>query len=115
MRIHIVKKLKEKHNIQTTVSLLEGPNIVNILSRNNDKVILSVHNFQSEERKGIYGKIFKVLIKSLYNKSDKVPAVKSARTKCWQKSQMHARLLPAGSCFSFSHSYPFPLTKASFR
>ena len=71
-RIKNVKKLKEKHNIQTTVSLLEGPNIVNILSRNNDKVILSVHNFQSEERKGIYGKIFKVLIKSLYNKSDKV-------------------------------------------
>ena len=74
-RIKNVKKLKEKHNIQTTVSLLEGPNIVNILSRNNDKVILSVHNFQSEERKGIYGKIFKVLIKSLYNKSDKVVAV----------------------------------------
>ena len=74
-RIKNVKKLKEKHNIQTTVSLLEGPNIVNILSRNNDKVILSVHNFQSEERKGMYGKIFKVLIKSLYNKSDKVVAV----------------------------------------
>ena len=28
-----------------------------------------------EERKGMYGKIFKVLIKSLYNKSDKVVAV----------------------------------------
>lgn len=74
-RIKSIRSINSKRNIDTTVSLLEGPNIVNVLSRNNNKVILSVHNFQSEERKGIYGSIFKVLIKGLYNKADKVVAV----------------------------------------
>lgn len=76
-RIKSVKKCKKEKNIDTTISLLEGPNIVNILSRSKDKVIVSVHNFQSKERKGIYGKIFKFLIKQFYNKADYVVAVSS--------------------------------------
>ncbi len=74
-RIIKVKKEKNKNDIQTTISFLEGPNIVNILGRKRDKVIVSVHNFQSKERKGIYGTIFKMLIKQFYNKADVVVSV----------------------------------------
>ena len=76
-RIKEVKKYKKEKSIDTTISLLEGPNIVNIFSRKKDKVIISVHNFQSKERKGMYGKIFKFLIKHFYNKADYVVAVSS--------------------------------------
>ena len=76
-RIKEVKKCKKEKSIDTTISLLEGPNIVNIFSRKKDKVIISVHNFQSKERKGMYGKIFKFLIKHFYNKADYVVAVSS--------------------------------------
>ena len=74
-RIKNVKKIKEKMDIDATISLLEGPNIVNIFARKKDKVILSVHNFQSKERTGIYGTIFKFLIKNFYNKADIVVGV----------------------------------------
>lgn len=74
-RVRNVKKYKKENNIDTTISFLEGPNIVNIFSRSKDKVIVSVHNFQSKERQGIYGKIFKFLIKNFYNRADYVVAV----------------------------------------
>lgn len=74
-RVSVVKKLKKENNIDTTISLLEGPNIVNIFSRKKDKVIVSVHNFQSKEREGNIGKIFKLLIKNFYNKSDIIVSV----------------------------------------
>lgn len=74
-RVSKVKQEKKNNNIQTTISFLEGPNIVNILGRKKDKVIVSVHNFQSKERKGIYGVIFKTLIKQFYNKADIVVSV----------------------------------------
>lgn len=74
-RVKKVKKLKKEKKIDTTISFLEGPNIVNILSKANDKVIISVHNFQSKEREGLYGFIFKTLIKLLYNKADKIVTV----------------------------------------
>lgn len=74
-RVKEVKKYKKQLNIETAISHLEGANIVNILSRGREKVIITVHNFQSEERKGIYGVVFKTLIKLLYNKADKIVVV----------------------------------------
>lgn len=77
-RVIKMRKLKKTYNIDITVSLLSGPNLVNILSKRDDKVFLSVRNFISKSSKGFYGNIFKFLIKKLYNKSDKIiPVSKS--------------------------------------
>lgn len=74
-RVVEVKKYKKKFKIDCAISHLEGANIVNLLSKDNERTIITVHNFQSKERKGIYGFIFKVLIKLLYNRADKIIAV----------------------------------------
>lgn len=74
-RIIQVKRLKKLYNINTTISFLSGPNIVNILSKANDRVIISVRNYITESLTGIYGKIFNISTKLIYNKADKVVAV----------------------------------------
>lgn len=77
-RVREVKKYKKIYKIDTCISHLEGPNIVNILSKYKEKTIVTVHSFQSKERKGFYGFIFKTLIKLFYNKADKVVTVSKA-------------------------------------
>ena len=57
---------------------MSGPNVVNILSRSNDKVIISVRNYISKSSNGFYGKIYKLLIKLLYNKADLIVVVSEA-------------------------------------
>lgn len=48
-RIRAVKKIKKSKNIKCSISLLDGPNIVNVLSRCKEKVIVSVRNRLSGE------------------------------------------------------------------
>lgn len=74
-RVIKVRKYKKKFNIDCAISHLEGANIVNILSKRKEKTIITVHNFQSEERKGMYGVIFKILIRLLYNRADNIITV----------------------------------------
>lgn len=74
-RVKMLKKYKKEYKIDTCISHLEGANIVNILSKTNEKTVITVHNFQSRERKGIYGFVFRVLMKALYNKADKIVVV----------------------------------------
>src|SRR5690606_13802433 len=51
-RIYRLRKVKKIYNIDTTISLLSSSNIVNILSRQNDKVIVSVRNYISKSSEG---------------------------------------------------------------
>lgn len=74
-RIYRLRKVKKIYNIDTTISLLSSSNIVNILSRQNDKVIVSVRNYISKSSEGFYGMLYRLLIKILYNKADLVIAV----------------------------------------
>lgn len=74
-RVKACKKYKKENNISASISLLEGPNMVNILSRNKEKVIVTVHNFQSKERNGVDAFIYKSMMKFLYNKADLVVTV----------------------------------------
>jgi len=67
--------MKKKYNIDTTISFLTGSNLVNILSKNDDKIIISVRSFISKNLNGFYGGILKFLIKKIYNKANKVIAV----------------------------------------
>jgi glycosyltransferase involved in cell wall biosynthesis len=49
LRISRLRKIKKEKNIQCSISLLDGPNIVNILSRRKDKVVTSIRNLRSAE------------------------------------------------------------------
>lgn len=74
-RVKEVRRYKKEYKIDTCISHLEGANIVNILSKSQEKTIITVHNYQSKERHGLYGMIFKVLIRLLYNRADEIVAV----------------------------------------
>lgn len=69
-RIKRVKKIKKENNIDITISLMGGANFVNVLSRVNDKVIISIASYISRSRKGFYNKMSNLKIKRTYNKAD---------------------------------------------
>ncbi|ADI74118.1 glycosyl transferase group 1 [Methanohalobium evestigatum Z-7303] len=70
-----LKKVKKEHNISTTISFLNNPNILNLFSKYDDKTIISVRNYNSKLLSGFDGKIYSVLIKLFYNRADLVVAV----------------------------------------
>lgn len=77
-RIKKIKKIKKENNIETTISLMRGANIVNILSSKNDKVIVSIRNYVSKRSEGFYGILNNFAIKHLYRKANKVVLVSMA-------------------------------------
>lgn len=74
-RIYRLRTVKRTYGINATISLLSSANLVNILARNNDKIIVSVRNYISSSAQGFYGLLNKLLIRLLYNKADLVVAV----------------------------------------
>lgn len=69
-RIYKLKRIKKKLHIQVSISFLEAANIVNIFSKTEDKIIVSIRNFMSKSSKGFYGKLYNYLIKKFYNRAD---------------------------------------------
>jgi glycosyltransferase involved in cell wall biosynthesis len=74
-RIRKVKRIKKEYNIDTTISLLASSNLVNILSKVDDQVIVSVRNYISRSLQGYYGEVYKFLIRQFYNRADRVVPV----------------------------------------
>lgn len=62
-----IRKLKQKHNIEVSISLLEGPNLVNVLSKWKEKIIVSVRNNMSKQAGG---RIARAIIKYASKKAD---------------------------------------------
>lgn len=56
-RIRILKKLKKDLAIDCSISFLYAPNFENVMSRNNEKTIVSLRNKYSVNYKGFKGKI----------------------------------------------------------
>lgn len=77
-RIYLTRKLKKKKDIDVTISLLEGPNLINLLSRKNDRIVISVRHFPSIGSEGFHWIIHKFLIKTLYNRADDIVVVSKA-------------------------------------
>ncbi len=77
-RVKYIKQIKKEKNIDVAISFLETTNFVNILSRQNEKVIISVRNYVSKLASGVYGFLYKNMIKILYNKADLVVSVSKA-------------------------------------
>ncbi|HLA54312.1 MAG TPA: glycosyltransferase, partial [Flavitalea sp.] len=66
-----LKQLKKMRAIDVSVSFMEASNIANLLSRRNEKTIVSVRSFLSQEfRDHPRLRIFKRLITLLYHKAD---------------------------------------------
>lgn len=75
-RVSMVRKIKKERNIDCTISLMRGPHLVNVLSKQNDKVVSSVRIYLS----GTGGSIFKkyISMRWIASRSDKVVAVTRA-------------------------------------
>ena len=74
-RIYKLKRIKKKLHINVSISFLEAANIVNIFSKTEDKIIVSIRNFKSKSSKSFYGKAYNYLIKIFYNRADILVAV----------------------------------------
>lgn len=70
-----IRKLKRKLNIDTTISFLGNANILNILTKRTDKIIVSVRSMPSKSKKNIYSKINHLAMKYLYNRANKIVAI----------------------------------------
>lgn len=74
LRVNAVKNIKKKYNIDTSISFLGSSNLINILSKINDKIIISIHSYKSKRRNNFYERLFNLTSK-LYNKSDEIITV----------------------------------------
>jgi glycosyltransferase involved in cell wall biosynthesis len=70
-----IKEIKTQYKIDTSISFLGGPNLLNILTKGKDKVVVSVRGYTSRKSKGIYPKLGKYLIKKTYNNADAIVGV----------------------------------------
>lgn len=74
LRVKGLRKIKKRYNIETSISFLGSSNIINILSKINDKVIISIHSYKSKRGNNFYEKLFN-LTSQLYNKADEIITV----------------------------------------
>lgn len=76
-RILAVRKIKKEREITCSISLMDGPNLVNVLSKSKDKVITSVRIFMSESRKAKLRRT-KLVMQSITFGSDRVVSLSHA-------------------------------------
>ncbi|MFY0761451.1 glycosyltransferase [Metabacillus dongyingensis] len=80
-RVRKIKRLKKTLNVDLSVSLLDNPNLTNILSRAHEKVVVSIRNQQSKEFSGIKKVIHKFAVKHIYSRADKIVAISNGVQK----------------------------------
>lgn len=74
-RVIKVRSLKKLYRFDTVVSFMDGANIINILSKGNEKVITSVHTIMSQRDKTFINIMYNIFARFLYNKSDNIIVV----------------------------------------
>lgn len=74
-RVKRLKKIKNEKKFDCVVSFLPNADIINILSKSNEKTFVSVRNHPSKSLKGMYGNIYKLATGQLYVHADKIIAV----------------------------------------
>lgn len=80
-RLQKLKQLKRDLKIDTSISFLEGPDYVNVLTKGKEKVVLSIRGSKMHDKviSGAMGKIRKqLLIPQLYKKANEIVCVTDA-------------------------------------
>jgi glycosyltransferase involved in cell wall biosynthesis len=70
-----LKELKKKEKFDSVVSFLILPDLINVFSKQEEKVIVSARTVTSEKTHGLIGKVKKKIIQFIYNKADLVVAL----------------------------------------
>lgn len=75
-RLKEINRIKKEKKIDLTLSFEQTCNFLNLLTGEEKKVI-SIHNVKSRENLsiGIYGKIYNIIMKTLYKRADKIICV----------------------------------------
>lgn len=77
-RLKELRRLKMEGEIDLTISLLDQPNLMNLLSHSHGQSVISIRNFtslKSQESMGVARRLESWLLTRLYNRADKVVAV----------------------------------------
>lgn len=69
------RRYKKRYKIDTSISFLEYSDLINILSKKNDRIILSVHSSVVNNVRDRLNRIYEFLIKKMYNRADLIIAV----------------------------------------
>lgn len=69
-RTWIVRNLKKSLQPVAVISFLESSNFVNLLAGKKGKTIVSVRNYKSKQGRSFLGKVYQLLIRKLYGKSN---------------------------------------------
>ncbi|MCB0700165.1 MAG: glycosyltransferase [Chitinophagales bacterium] len=80
-RLNKIREIKRTHNIDVSISFLEGPDYVNVLTKDKEKVVLSIRGSKKFDKQisGLMGVVRRtVLIPFLYRKADKIVCVTKA-------------------------------------
>ncbi len=70
-----VKKFKKKFNPDITLSFKDNANLINLFTRHNDKILMSVHTTPSADYRGLHGYLYKFMIRSFFRRSDMIITV----------------------------------------
>lgn len=75
-RINFIKEIKKKNTETSIISFLEYPNLINCLTVNNGRTIISVRNHMTtKHRTGVKGYFWNFTIKKLYPRAEKIISV----------------------------------------
>ncbi|WP_029331675.1 glycosyltransferase [Exiguobacterium oxidotolerans] len=74
-KIKKLEKIKKELEIDLTISFLETPNIINLLTKTGDKKIVSVRSTRSLQTEKIISRIENIFIKFLYKNADKIISI----------------------------------------
>ncbi len=80
-RAYRVKRIKKQYKIQSSISFLSSANIINILSKQDDRVIISIRSHLSKRKKNLITGIIRCLNKFLYNMADNIIAISNGVAK----------------------------------
>jgi len=70
-----LKKFKKEKNIDISISFKDNPNLTSLFSKQNDRIIMTVHTTPSRDYRGLKGKVYKFLISRYFNRADRVVTV----------------------------------------
>ncbi|GGK05798.1 glycosyl transferase [Lentibacillus kapialis] len=74
-RIRIIRKIKKDKQIDVAISFQLSANLINILTRRKERIIISIRNALTERLEGFYGKLYRTIIKHLFQRADLIVPV----------------------------------------